>query len=240
MRPPIPGDRDLAGSHPTANAFNWLAKRQVGNAIVYASERYAGGRLLDIGCGEKPYAGVFAGRVTEHIGVDHEDSPNQLGNVDIFASAYDIPVAASSFRTALMSELLEHLEEPGRAIAEAARVLEPEGHLILTTPLFWVLHEEPRDFYRYTPHGLRWLIEQSGLEVVEITPIAGQWSTLALMASYALQKSLNWRLATVARGLQHLGLQLDRRDFRPWMAYNHLAVARKPADHGSGRRPQLQ
>lgn len=201
---------------------------------MHASERYAAGQLLDVGCGEKPYAQVFAPHVTEHVGVDHEDSPNRLGNVDIFASAYDIPVEPDSFQTVLMSELLEHLEEPGRAIAEAARVLEPGGHLILTTPLFWVLHEEPRDFYRYTPHGLRWLIEQSGLEVVEITPIAGQWSTLALMTSYALQRSLNWRLASVARVVQHVGMWLDTRDFRAWMAYNHLAVARKPDEPGSG------
>jgi SAM-dependent methyltransferase len=229
VRPPISADRDLAGVHPTGNDFNWLAKRQVGNAIAYAAERYASGKLIDIGCGEKPYAAVFADYVLEHVGVDHSDSPNRVNAVDIFASAYDIPAVSESFDTALMSELLEHLEQPAEAVAEAFRLLAPGGHLIVTAPLFWVLHEEPRDFYRYTPNGLDWLLNHAGFDVLEVTPVAGQWSTLSLMASYALQQSLHWRFGAVARAMQHVGRRLDRLDFHPWMAYNHLAVGRRPA-----------
>jgi ubiquinone/menaquinone biosynthesis C-methylase UbiE len=229
VRPPISADRDLAGTHPTGNDFNWLAKRQVGNAVAYAAARYASGKLIDIGCGEKPYVRTFAGYVSEHVGVDHSDSPNPSDAVDIFASAYEIPAESESFDTALMSELLEHLEEPSRAVSEAFRLLTPGGHLIVTSPLFWVLHEEPRDFYRYTPNGFRWLLEQAGFDVLEVTPVAGQWSTLSLMASYAIQQSLHWRLGRLARALQHVGMRLDRVDFHPWMAHNHLAVARRPA-----------
>ena len=38
--------------------------------------------------------------------------------------------------------------------------------LILTAPFQFRLHEEPHDYFRYSPHGLRQLCEDAGLEVV--------------------------------------------------------------------------
>jgi SAM-dependent methyltransferase len=235
--PAIPSSRNLAHCHPTGNHFNWLAKRQVGNAIAIAAERFAHGRLLDIGCGEKPYRDTFASHVTEHVGVDHPESPHALTSVDVLATADAIPVDDRSFDTALMSEVLEHLEEPLKALREAYRVLKPGGHIIATSPFVWVLHEEPRDFYRYSPFGLQWLLEAAGFEVVEIAPLGGQWTTLALLTSYVLS-SLPRPARPVARvvasGLQHVAWRLDRLQWRPWMAWNHLAVASRPADVPNG------
>jgi SAM-dependent methyltransferase len=227
-----PSARDLAaGIHPSGNEFNWLAKRQLGHAISLAAERYADGRLIDIGCGEKPYRSVFAPYVTDHIGIDHPDSPHALGSVDVLATAYEIPLEDGSFETALMSELLEHLEMPGKALAEAHRLLAPGGWLIATTPFVWPLHEEPRDYFRYTPFALDWLFHEAGFESLEVTPVGGQWSTIGLLASYALRESPLRRFGDPARHLarwaQRAGASLDRRDFKPWMAWNHLAIGRK-------------
>ncbi len=38
----------------------------------------------------------------------------------------------------------------------------PGGTIWLTTPLTWYLHEEPHDYYRYTSHGLRYLLDRAG------------------------------------------------------------------------------
>ena len=43
----------------------------------------------------------------------------------MLATAYDIPLEDGSFDTVLMTEVLEHLEDPARAIAEARRLLTP-------------------------------------------------------------------------------------------------------------------
>jgi SAM-dependent methyltransferase len=216
--------------HPTETPYNRLAKQQLERAVISAADRYARGRLLDIGCGEKPYRDHFATRVTEHVGVDHPESPHALDHVDVLATASSIPLPDSSFDTALLSELLEHLEEPLAAIREAHRLLRPGGHVIITTPFIWVLHEEPRDFFRYSPHGLRWLLEQGGFEVIELTPIGGQWSTLALLLSYSLRESrVPSRVAAwISTLLQCVASHAERRGLRTWMAYNHLVVARKP------------
>lgn len=45
-------------------------------------------------------------------------------------------------------------------------------------PLVWALHEEPFDFFRYTPHALRHLAQGAGFTDVEVAPLGG-WFTAA-------------------------------------------------------------
>lgn len=52
--------------------------------------RYIKGRLIDIGCGTKPYKNLLAPHVTEHVGVDHEGTLHDRTNVDLFGTAYEI------------------------------------------------------------------------------------------------------------------------------------------------------
>jgi SAM-dependent methyltransferase len=219
--------------HPGENPYNWLAHRHLDTALADAARNHASGRLVDIGCGLKPYSELFAGVVTAHVGVDHPDSPHSAVSVDVLASAYEIPEPDQSFDTALMSEVLEHLERPLDALVEAHRLLRPGGKIILTAPLVWVLHEEPRDFFRFTPHGLVHLLSSAGFQDVHVQPVSGQWGTLALMSSYALRRSPARRLplltSTFARIAQRLAIRLDDRWPEPWMSWNHVAVATRAA-----------
>ncbi len=139
--------------------------------IARAMERsrdYARGRLLDIGCGNKPYLEKFQSRVSCYIGVEMPGTPSNSTVVDAYASALALPFASNSFDTVLSNEVLEHVPEPKRLLEEAHRVLKPQGYLILTAPLTWGPHEAPYDFYRYTEFGLRYLSEQAGFSVEKI------------------------------------------------------------------------
>ena len=55
-----------------------------------------------------------------------------------------------------------------KVIQEIARILKPEGILILSAPMTWPLHEEPYDFFRYTIHGLRHLLQNENFEIQPI------------------------------------------------------------------------
>lgn len=232
-RPPVPARTELVHvEHATENPFNRLPHRQINNALALAAAEHARGRLLDVGCGTKPYAPLFAQYVDEHVGVDHPDSPHALTAVDVLATAYDIPLENASFDTALLTEVLEHLERPEDALREVGRLLRPEGAVILTTPFLWPVHEEPRDFFRYSPFGLRHLLEAAGFRDIEVTPLSGQFTTLAVFSGYVLRRSPAHRLG---RGLeafaalqQRVAARLDERRFEPWFSWGHLAVARKP------------
>ena len=236
-RPRFPGTTPTRFGHPNEATHNRINYRIMEQAFAYAAERYARGRLVDVGCGSKPWRAAFAPYVSEHVGVDHVDSRRAPGSVDVIAGAYEIPLDDGCAETILMSAVLEHLEQPARALAEAQRLLAPGGHLILTTPLFWPLHEQPRDFFRYTPHGLRFLLEEAGFEVVEVVPLSGVWTTISLELSYALRRYRRGVLTPLVDGLtvaaQWLAARWEQVDFQPKFSVSHLAVASKPLVDGA-------
>lgn len=226
--------------HPNEAARNRVVYRQMSAALAYAAAHYARGRLLDIGCGTKPWRATFAPYVDAHIGADHAATLHGLDNVDVVSDAYNVPLDDGSVDTVLLTEVLEHLERPEDALAECARLLGPGGHVILTTPFTWPLHEEPRDFYRFSPHGLRYIAEGAGFEVVELRALSGIWTTLSLHFSYALQRHRGRAplvvdaLAVAAQRVAWAWERLDRQEILSW---NHLLVARLPERAGLAVEP---
>lgn len=74
-------------------------------ALAAAAKKYAKGKLLDIGCGEKPYQTMFAPYIKEHVGVDHEETFHDKSNIDHFGTAYDIPFEDESFDSYLVEQI---------------------------------------------------------------------------------------------------------------------------------------
>src|SRR5688500_11947557 len=144
----------------------------------------ARGRLLDVGCGSKPYEELFLPYVSEYVGVEHEavfqntHSSTGTTRADYFYNGDSLPFDAESFDTVLSVQVLEHTPHPARLIADMARVMKRDGLLILMAPFSFRLHEEPHDYFRYTPHGLRELCERAALEVTSIEPLGSLWSLI--------------------------------------------------------------
>lgn len=182
---------------------NWLVHRIHNKALEAAIHQYASGLLLDIGCGKKPYQVLTKGLVKQHFGLDHLDSLHGLERIDIVGIAYRLGVADNSVDTILCTVTLEHLEQPQVAIQEMYRILKPSGYLIVSAPLFWHLHEEPRDFYRYTKYGLAYLFSTAGFEILEIKPLAGFIVTFGQGLAYYLNR---WRYGLTKYPI--IGLQL--------------------------------
>jgi SAM-dependent methyltransferase len=90
-----------------------------------------------------------------------------------------IPVEDGRFDHVLLTQVLEHLPEPGRVLAELHRVLAPGGRLWLTAPLFYAEHQTPYDFYRYTQYGMRHVLEAAGFDVVSLEWMEGYLGTLS-------------------------------------------------------------
>ncbi len=149
-----------------------------------AQAEFIEGRLLDVGCGSKPYRELLGARVTEWIGVDIPDPAAGRAEAEVTGSALALPFRDRVFDTVLSTQVLEHTPEPARMLAEIARVLRPGGCLVLSAPQTNPLHEEPHDFYRYTHHGLRYLAEQSGLTVMRIQPMGGNLATFLQLVAW--------------------------------------------------------
>ncbi|TAG18644.1 MAG: class I SAM-dependent methyltransferase [Cytophagia bacterium] len=138
-------------------------------AEVYKSLRknahYAKGRLLDVGCSNKPYQNLFD--VDQYIGLEIDTLENRKNKeADFFYDGNNFPFDPESFETVLTSQVLEHVFNPKDFLININRVLVSGGYLLLTVPFLGDEHEKPYDFGRYTSFGLKHLIECHGFEVV--------------------------------------------------------------------------
>lgn len=139
-------------SLPINPAF--LPRRALWQAME-ESAASAHGRLLDVGCGSKPYRTIFT-RVTEYLGLELDTEENRATqHADFYYDGQTFPVADESVDTVLCNQVLEHVADPDEFLSEIFRVLRPGGTLILTVPFIWPEHEQPHDNRRYTSFGLR-------------------------------------------------------------------------------------
>ena len=214
---------------------NTLVNRIHDRELKRFASIYLKGRLIDIGCGEKPYSDMIKPYVTEYVGVDHQDTLHDKSHIDRFGTAYDIPAEDSEFDSAICTAVLEHLEEPDKAIKETNRVLKKGGYAIYTVPLFWHLHEEPRDFYRYTKYGLKYLFEKNGFEIVELKALSGFWVTFGQELVYYLWRfrkggKLNpfwWIVPVVGIFIQGICYLLNKIDHSEEFTWAYIVIARK-------------
>jgi SAM-dependent methyltransferase len=126
------------------------------------------GKLLDFGCGRKPYERLFA--VDEYIGIDIEKSGHEhtRSKVDVFYDGKHIPFPDSIFDSLFCSEVLEHIFNPDEILQEINRVLKVGARALITVPFTWNEHEIPYDYARYTSFGITHLLERNGFRVVEL------------------------------------------------------------------------
>lgn len=136
--------------------------------------QYVTGRTLDIGAGERNrYGDLFL--VSEYVTMDIESGPN----VVLVGDIENIPTSAENFDSIVCTQVLEHVPHPVSAVQEMYRVLCAGGHVVVTVPQMNELHEEPRDFFRYTSWGIERLFTDEGFVLVKKMQRGGFFTTRA-------------------------------------------------------------
>ncbi len=176
--------------------------------------------VLDAGAGRAPYRGLFT-----HARYETADflavKQKKYAEPDYVCDLSEIPVEDGRFDHVLLTQVLEHLPEPAKVLAELHRVTAPGGTLWLSAPFFYVVHERPYDFFRYTPFGLRHLVEGAGFEVEEIDWLEGYLGTLSFQAR-VMSRALPASRADYGGGIAGLALATTAKAAK--------AAARRAAD----------
>lgn len=200
--------RDPPKSSPT-----WVVRHALAGWLRAQADELRDGppvRILDVGCGVKPYYPFFQDVASEYVGVDVVENPaaELLGPVEA------LPVDDESFDVVLCTQVLEHCDDPAQAVRELRRVTRPGGRVLASTHGVQVYHPSPADYWRWTHTGLHRLFTTSAdWERVTVTPAAGTASALAMLLGTYVEIAL--RRTPLARPpvwlLNRVGAALDGR-----------------------------
>jgi SAM-dependent methyltransferase len=168
------------------------------------------GRVLDVGgAPTNDYHRLIGGTHTITFGNLYRQY-----DPDIVFDAQDTwPVANASQDAVIMNNLLEHLARPQECLAEARRVLKPDGKLVGSTPFLYRVHAGPGDYFRFTDEGLRSMLMTAGFSRISISILGSG----AFAAAFDLVGTPFRRLPPVHYGLQQLAEWVDAlcNAFRP-------------------------
>jgi SAM-dependent methyltransferase len=161
--------------------------------------------------------------------------------VDVQGDLLYLPIKDESVDTILCAGVLEHVSGPNKAVQEIYRVLKSEGRVFLETPFMQTVHASPKDFYRWTPDGLRQLM--GAFEPLELHVVAGPASALAWLFQetfatlFSFHNQILYKIGLrffgwLALPLSWLDMLLERNPMA-WHAasgYSLVAVKRQPAE----------
>jgi SAM-dependent methyltransferase len=204
----------------------YLSLAPLNRALEAVIKKYGSGKVLDIGCGNKPYEEMFKGIATGYIGCDVVQS--DLKKVDVICEATKIPLPDSSFDTVLSTQVIEHVEDHQALVREAFRLLKPGGYFIVSGPMYWHLHEEPYDFFRFTKHGFKYILENNGFSVLEILSNGGKWALMGQVIIHTMPARLV-RLKFYRAFVNTLFSYLDKKYYNDFNTMNYVVVGKKEA-----------
>lgn len=172
----------------------WLFSESESHIIDNIKAIHGKKTVIDIGCATQ-WPKKHLATECHYIGIDYPETANHWYKTkpDIYSDASELGIANNGADVALLLDVLEHLSDPDKALEEIHRILKKKGILILEVPFLYPLHDEPRDFQRYSKYGLEQLADKHGFLIKECHSSGHPVVTSALMGNLAISKTfINW------------------------------------------------
>jgi SAM-dependent methyltransferase len=182
---------------PPRSLPGWSLRKPLADWLRDEGRGVTGKRVLDVGCGVKPYYPFFA-EAGEYVGVDVQENRS----ADLVGAVEALPVDDGSFDVVLCTQVLEHVDDPARAIAELHRVTARGGRVLASTHGVMLYHPNPNDFWRWTHTGLERLFAAHPWERLDVRGGAGSAEAVGLLiGNYLHLLAKRAGAATLARPL---------------------------------------
>lgn len=193
-------------------------------------------RILDVGCGLKPYRDLFASGSYTGIDIQGGGHSDATKHADAYYDGENIPFPDASFEAVICTQVYEHAKDPEKLAREISRVLAPTGRVIVTMPFIYPEHEIPYDFHRFTRYEHMRLMEKIGLESAEIRKSTGLFGTFSQIFVIAIFEGIRFPASalkatlsiSVFAPIQIAGLALDGIFGKAGPAMDYIVTASKP------------
>jgi SAM-dependent methyltransferase len=168
----------------------WLALR-VEPGVQKTLGALASGNVLDVGCSDQRIKAHLA-QCVDYTGLDYYTTAIKWYGTspDVFGDAHHLPFRADQFQSVLLLDVLEHLESPQQCLEEIFRVLRPGGRFFLKVPCLYPIHDAPRDFTRWTTHGLQSITQRAGFQCEIVQAHGHPLETSVMLLNIALSKTV--------------------------------------------------
>jgi len=204
--------------------YNLYVNKTIFPFFIYLSKRklkkyqnLVTGKVLDIGCGDRPYKKLFK-NAERYMGTNSEEY--YKGNLFfkpgpddyIVNDGCDLPFSDKSFDVVLSLQVLPVFESPDLFFREVHRLLRPEGVFIITSDFLYPLWNKPYNYFRVTSFGFELLAKRNDFNVVAIEAFGGYWTMCArnfhkyiirqmanFLNSFALEKKFVLKLLKALR-----------------------------------------
>jgi len=150
--------------------MGYLNHKHLYNSFV-KSLPYLKGICTDIGSGNAIYKKILLSHVDEYIAVDKSNIHKHMFSTSkekfIDADIKNLPFDDNSVDTVILTQVLEHIDEPFKALDEIKRVMKKDAVLILSVPFIYQAHATPYDYFRFSEYGLRKICKDYKFEILE-------------------------------------------------------------------------
>jgi len=218
-----------------------ISRQNIVMAMSYAAQKYARGNMLDVGCGSKPYQPIYQPYVDTYFGIDYPPTATinygEKTRADLFVDCTDTKFEANSYDTILSTQVIEHIYDTKKYVAECYRILKKGGIGIFTIPFLWQCHAEPYDYYRFTKYAIERLFREQAFEILELRPLEGAYAAIAqtkitslyLMPTQCILTKLLQKILILSYIpiLNYFALHFDKYLYNDKLSLNNLLIVKK-------------
>ena len=195
----------------------YLYRKSLARAVRKYAEIFIG-KVLDVGCGTKPYSKYFIS-ANKYIGLEKKSDNFVIDKceVEFFYDGGRFPFKDDEFNGFVCFEMLQYIEDVPFFLSEVRRVTNEGGYCLISMPFIWEDYKNV-DYSRLTLQGMKYIVEKNGFEVVSQAKIGGFSEVISqLLILYFINKIRNNKFIRrvcclfLFSGISLIGLMLANR-----------------------------
>ncbi len=175
----------------------YFARNLRSRKLFSVLETYCKGNVLDVGGGaffltaQKKKYQIKSWTTLEYYKEEKIETEDERFRF-VQSDGCKLPLKSDQFETVLNIQVLEHVFDAAEMVYEIARVLKPNCYGIFLIPQTSTLHWAPNHYYNFTRYWIQEVMQRANLEIIELKPLGGIWTSMASHLVYFFLQSIRF------------------------------------------------